>query len=113
MSNNSEFFPLILQHPAIMTETVKGDIAVVRDLYAGQGDQLEWWIINSSNDSVVQINYGDLDLGDTPVQGDYNGDGKTDIAVWRNREGLFFIYRVGQYPFGSNGDLPIASYDTH
>jgi hypothetical protein len=96
----------------------KTDIAIVRDLHTGESDKLEWWIINSSNGSVIQINYGDLDLGDIPVPGDYNGDGKTDIAIWRSRteqseQSQFYIYGIGQYPFGLSGDLPLATYDTH
>jgi hypothetical protein len=31
--------------------------------------------------------------GDIPVPGDYDGDGRSDIAIWRSSNGFWFIVR--------------------
>ena len=54
---------------------------------------------------------------DKPVQGDYSGDGKTDIAFWRESTGEWFILRSEDssfysIPFGQTGDKPApGDYD--
>ena len=48
-----------------------------------------WCILNSSNGGMTQTSWGIS--GDVPVPGDYDGDGKTDIAVWRPSEGYWWI----------------------
>lgn len=78
-----------------------GDQAICRD-YDGDGitdaaiyrrgalatDQAVWWIRRSSNTAnFVSVPFGLTGNGtsqyDTPVPGDYDGDGKFDIAVYR------------------------------
>jgi hypothetical protein len=53
----------------------------------GQAED-NWYIKKSSGGSIAQ---GWGDPSDKLVTGDYDGDGKTDIAVWRPVEGIWYI----------------------
>jgi hypothetical protein len=51
--------------------------------------------------------------GDTPAPGDYDGDGRTDVAVYRPSTGQWFVKpSSGAAPwtvtFGAAGDLPLG-----
>ena len=110
-----------------------GDIPVPGD-YDGDGktDIAVWrpsngnWFIQRSSVGVFDYNsypgdrsptrWGLGSLTDVPVPGDYDGDGKTDIAVWRQESGIWYILRSSdgtmvsqQWGLGSLGDVPIKS----
>ncbi|MEP7342576.1 MAG: putative Ig domain-containing protein, partial [Acidobacteriota bacterium] len=89
----------------------KADIAVWR---ASEGS---WYIVNSSgraSDNVVRtVSWGDLSLGDVPAPGDYDGDGKADIAVWRASEGSWYVKgsrdeTMTTKASGQAGDIPVT-----
>ena len=100
----------------------KTDVAVIR---AGSTPEsnLVWYALKSSDGGLIAVTFGltggsPAIAGDLNAQNDYDGDGKTDIAVWRDSDGTFYFLRstdgsVGVVKWGSPGDFPISSYDTH
>jgi hypothetical protein len=104
-----------------------GDIAVPGD-YDGDGrsDIAVWrsyegyWYIYKSSEGFSGPNamliraWGTRYAGDIPVPADYDGDGRTDIAVWREPEHTWYILRssdggISINSWGAPGDYPVPS----
>jgi hypothetical protein len=95
----------------------KTDLAVVRSL----GGVWNWYVRPSSTGTISggpTVAFG-ASATDFVAQGDYDGDGKTDPAVWRPSAtpGASNFWVLGStsgllaVPFGQNGDYPVANYN--
>lgn len=104
-----------------------GDIAVPND-YDGDGkDDLAiwrpsdgmWWIFNSGFTTGHAKDYYTAQqwglFGDKPVPGDFDGDGKANLAVWRESLGMWFVLNNAKkqeftmQQWGLPGDIPLVT----
>ncbi|MEZ5307842.1 MAG: choice-of-anchor V domain-containing protein [Pyrinomonadaceae bacterium] len=70
----------------------KADPAVYRD--SAQGSQSFFYYIgslNNPNGNITFLPWGTT--GDRPLKGDFDGDGKNDLAVFRPSNGIWYILR--------------------
>jgi hypothetical protein len=68
----------------------------------------------TGNYNYLSVQWGVAGLGDVPMPGDYDGDGRTDPAIYRPSTGQWFILRsLTNYttsilvPWGTASDVPI------
>lgn len=103
--------------PGYYDNDCKTDIAVVR----GIGGVINWYIRNSTNGALQAYQFG-ASASDFTTQGDYDGDGTTDVAVWRpsaTAGQTFFYWRrsidgtLGFQQWGQNADYPVANFNSH
>lgn len=96
------------------------DAALFQPQDPTNGNRDSWWILLSNRAYLAFTTTAWGLPGDLRVPADYDGDGKTDIAVYRPTEGNWYILRSGQLAatqiqvsqFGALGDQPEpADYD--
>ncbi|MEO6589219.1 MAG: hypothetical protein ABIP06_07915, partial [Pyrinomonadaceae bacterium] len=83
------------------------------------GGQARFWMRFATGGTDNSIVFGTPT--DVIVPGDYDGDGRTDLAVWRASAtpGASAFYTLGStsganiVPWGANGDYPVANYNVH
>lgn len=77
------------------------------------------WIEGGKHTAIYQVDIGYVPTTPTPAtsptpnspsmdSGDYNGDGFSDIAIFREGTGLWAVRGVTRAYFGSEGDIPAA-----
>jgi hypothetical protein len=87
---------------------------------ATYNDKTGNWTLNADSGNPVLVQWGKL--GDIPLPGDYDGDGKAEIAVWRPSNATWYISKenrswselLGQMKvqWGKPGDIPVpGDYD--
>ena len=88
------------------------DFGVARN----EGSNLKWYVSeNPSLTNFIETDWGFLN--DKIAPADYDGDRKTDLAVFRPSEGKWYIRKstdnsLRTVVFGQNGDVPVpADYD--
>ena len=94
----------------------KADIAVYRDGGTAAEPQAYFFVMNSSDNTVRIEPWGSRgDIGTMP--GDYDGDGKADVIIWRpgattGAQSTFYLRKSSNggmlaVPFGIRGDRPV------
>lgn len=90
------------------------DYTVIQNVNGGM-----FWQILRSTAGYSAVQFGSF-AADVPVPADYDGDGQTDIAVWRggaaNEAAYFFVLKSATNTFqvaqwGTTGDAPLITQD--
>ena len=70
----------------------------------------QWRLKNSNTSGRANLSVDFGQAGDLPIAGDWNGDGVTDLGVFRNGQFLLqtVVGTITTVNFGQAGDLPIA-----
>jgi subtilisin-like proprotein convertase family protein len=100
----------------------KDDIVVSRNANFGGGTFKYFWIRETDGGGTPNSPLQWGISGDFICQGDYDGDGKTDVGVWRSNAdpnlNFFFGRRSSdgsllQLEWGASGDYPVNNWNVH
>jgi hypothetical protein len=118
ITNWGDFTPDVIVTPADYTGDKRADLVAVRELTS----PAVWYIRNTATGASTATPFGIGDPNfasyDYPVRGDYDGDGRHDVAVWRPSNQTFYFIRsgnnmVGQQKWGfAPTDIPLGTFGT-
>ncbi len=104
--------------PADYTGDGKADLAAVRE----SSSPAVWYVRNTATgqSTATAFGIGDPNFAnyDYPIRGDYDGDGRQDIAVWRPSNQTFYFINsstgtaTGQKWGDAASDIPLATLGT-
>ena len=95
----------------------KTDFSIYRPANPPTTTVATWYILTSSTGDSQYLAPEWATANDVPVAGDFDGDGKTDLAAYRTTTGHWYIYRSSDQQtidatWGNSGDVPApADYD--
>ncbi|HVE60011.1 MAG TPA: VCBS repeat-containing protein, partial [Pyrinomonadaceae bacterium] len=104
-------------NPVGQTRLVDFDASATTDYSYWTPDTGWWGYQGNTNSNRNFVPFGSGSLGDIPAPGDFDGDGATDITVYRNSNGVWWIKRSSDQQavavqFGLPGDKPVVGdYD--
>ncbi|MDQ3747758.1 MAG: VCBS repeat-containing protein [Acidobacteriota bacterium] len=101
--------------PADYTGDGRADFVAAR-----VGSSIIWYILNPVTNTVMATQFGiggPFTTADRPIRGDYDGDGRHDIAVYRRSNQTFYYISsqngsLQSQRFGDPGDFPLAAFGT-
>lgn len=100
----------------------RDDLMVSRNANFGAGTFKYFWLRESDGGVTNQPTFQWGISGDFICQGDYDGDGKTDVAIWRSNVdptmNFFYARRssdggLQQLEWGASGDYPVNNWNVH
>ncbi len=117
--NFGNFNTDVLVAPADYTGDRRADLVAVR-----QSSQAIWFIRDTATGSFTATFFATGNRAqpdDLPIRGDYNGDGRHDVAVYRRSTSTFFVFgsadgspgSLFSQRSGNVGDIPLASLFTY
>jgi len=87
------------------------ELTVYRPPAVGGTQYGTWYILASDGLTYTWVSWGEF--GDCPLVGDFDGDRRADLAMFRGTTGMWYIYfgkgATGSYQWGAWGDIPLPT----